>query len=204
MKYYKIKEKLEDLIIFSSKDLYRIDPDFRLPTLYDWEARGLVKKIRNNNYVFSDFKPFDKDYYFIANKLYEPSYISLESALNFYGIIPEAVVEFTSVSSNKTNKFKNEFGVFTYSSVDSKLFFGYKIIEYKSLGLQVSSLEKAILDYLYLNPSVGSVDDLEGLRWNKNVLKEDLDLDEFEKYLVIFDNKSLQKRCNILLDYLNA
>lgn len=73
MKYLNIKEKLNSLIIFPPNDLFLVDPSFRLPTLYDWESRDLVTKIRNNFYVFSDFDPSDKDYYLIANKIYPPS-----------------------------------------------------------------------------------------------------------------------------------
>lgn len=100
MKLYYIKESLKALTIFSPKDVLLIEPGFRIPTLYDWEAQGLVKKIRNNNHVFSDYKPFDKDFYFIANRIYAPSYVSLESALNHYGVNPETVPQTFSITTN--------------------------------------------------------------------------------------------------------
>src|SRR3989338_6477780 len=59
-------------------------------------ASGLFVKLRNNFYMLKDSNP---SHYFIANKLYQPSYISLESALSYYGIIPETVYCITSVTA---------------------------------------------------------------------------------------------------------
>lgn len=204
MKYLDIKDKLNKLVIFSPSDLLLVDPSFRMPTLYDWESKNLVTKIRNDYYVFFDFNPSDKDYYLIANGIYSPSYVSLESALNYYSIIPESVVRTTSVTTNKTNSFETKFGIYDYSTVNSSLFFGYKILKHSPHEILISTLEKTILDYLYLNSSINSVVDFEELRWNKEIIKESLDFDLFEKYLIIFDNKALQKRCLVLMDYLNA
>jgi predicted transcriptional regulator of viral defense system len=204
MKYLNIKEKLNNLVIFSPNDLFLVDPDFRLPTLYDWESKGLVLKLRNDFYVFSDFDPSDKDYYLIANKIYSPSYLSLESALNHYGIIPELVAHITSITTNKTNSFKTIFGTYNYSTVKEALFFGYKVVEHIPHEVSIASLEKTVLDYLYLNSSINTTKDFEGLRWNKEVIKETLDFDLFKKYLIIFDNKTLQRRCSVLMDYLDA
>jgi predicted transcriptional regulator of viral defense system len=204
MKYYDIKQKLESITIFSSKDIFLIDPAFRLPTLYDWEAKGLVKKIRNNNYVFADYAPADKDYYFISNKLYEPSYISLETALNHYGVIPEIVQEVTAITTNKTNRFETIFGNFSYASVGESLFFGYNMLEHNNHGVAIASMEKTVADYLYLKSNITETADFEGLRWNREVLTRNLNFETFEKYLIIFDNKALQKRCVSFMEYLNA
>lgn len=204
MKYYEIKAKLEDLYVFSLKDVVSIDPAFRLPTLYDWDSKGLVKRLRNNNYVFADYEPHDKDYYFIANRLYTPSYVSLETALAFYNVLPEAVQTITSVTTNKTNVFDTPFGKFTYSSMSPDLFFGYKNIAIDNHSAQLANLEKAILDYLYLNSHINSLEDFESLRWNKDVLTESLDLETFEKFLIIFDNNALGKRCVKFMEFLDA
>jgi len=45
----------------------------------------------------------------IANELVSPSYISLETVLSFYSIIPDAVVSYTSVTTKQTKFFKNDF-----------------------------------------------------------------------------------------------
>jgi predicted transcriptional regulator of viral defense system len=202
MKYHQFKEKLSKLRVFSTQDIILIDENFRLPTLYEWEQKGWVKKIRNKWYVFNDFKPQDYDHYLIANRIYSPSYISLESALHYYGIIPEAVQQIMSFSTQKTQTFETMFGRFVYKSIKPSLFFGYMVIEHKDIGLKVATLEKALLDYLYLKTDISNNDDIEELRFNKALLKEQIDKEVFNKFLKVFDSESLNSRATILLDYI--
>jgi predicted transcriptional regulator of viral defense system len=50
--------------------------------------------------------------FMVANKIYEPSYVSLESALAYYKIIPETVLGVTSISSRKTKQHESAWGIF--------------------------------------------------------------------------------------------
>ena len=114
----------------------------------------------------------DEMYLFmVANKIYEPSYVSLESALAYYEVIPETVLGVTSVSSRKTKQYESTWGVFSYRSVKPQYMIGYQVIE-NSPGnkFKIASLEKALLDYLYLNSDIQSIADFEGLRWNRTQL----------------------------------
>lgn len=110
--------------------------------------------------------------YFASNKIYQPSYISLESAFSYYGIIPEQVFTINWVSTKKTNYFKTDFWVFNYKKINPKLFFWYNIISLKENKVLIASLEKAILDYFYLYDNIKSTVDFEYLRWNKDILKK--------------------------------
>lgn len=204
MKYFDIKTKLEPLIVFSIKDIFLVDPDFRQATLYDWEQDNKVIKLRNNKYIFSDFRPENYDYYLLSNLIYEPSYISLELALNHYGIIPEMVAIFTAVTTNKTQIFEILNFNFSYKTIRPELFFGYDLLEVKNQSVKIASLEKAILDYLYLNPNITNIKDFEGLRWNKEVIKEKINWNLFEKYLNAFDIKALSERVNTFKIYLES
>lgn len=201
MKFTEIREKLANLIVFSLKDVEFYAPNFRQQTFSEWEKRGWINKLRNNKYVLGDFKANDKDYYILANRLYEPSYVSLEMALNHYGVIPEAVQVITSVTTLKTNIVDTEFAQFIYKTVKPKLFWGYTIIEHKNHGIKVAELEKAILDYLYLNPSIVTVEDFEGLRWNKEEIRR-IDWEKLEKYQKIFTSKSIDSKIKNLKQYL--
>lgn len=203
MKYLNIKQPLEKLKVFSLEDIYLVDPNFRQATLYDWEDQGKVRKIRNKFYIFADFTPQNLDYYLIANRIYSPSYISLELALNHYGIIPEGVMQYTSVTTNRTNAYETDFGQFTYKSIKGDLFWGYKVIEDGDIGLKIADLEKAILDTIYFNNNITEVADFEELRYNKQVLKEDLDIAKLQKYLLIYKNNRLIKIVDILLHYIH-
>lgn len=204
MKYYDIKKQLDSLVVFSLQDLYLIDPNFRQATLYDWETIGKVIKLRNNHYIFSDFIPSNYEYYLLSNLLYEPSYVSMELALNHYGVIPETVGAVTAISTNKTTKMINKYGIFSYQTVTPKLFFGYELLEVSERKIKIASLEKAILDYLYLNSKITATADFESLRWNKQILQEEVDEEKLKKYLDIFSNTRLSKRVAIMKEYLGS
>ncbi len=91
MKILTVKEKLKVQKIFSLQDIYTVFPNFRQETLCDWEKQGDVRKIRDNYYTFSDIGFQDMDYF-------------IESALNYYGIIPERNYSFTKVMDNHSTE----------------------------------------------------------------------------------------------------
>jgi hypothetical protein len=73
------------------------------------------------------------------------------------------------------------------------------MIKYK-----IASLEKAVLDYLYWNKRIDSIDDFAGLRWNRQELSGLKGNPLFEKYLKVFDNKALNHRAEVLMEYIHA
>lgn len=202
MKYYDIKQGLVGQRVFSMEDIKIIDPEFREATLYDWEKNGRVIKLRSKRYIFSDFKPENFDLYLIANKIYFPSYISLELALNHYGIIPEAVIRVTSISTNKTLSVATKIGIFDYKSVDKKLFFGYQIVTSGDVSYKIATLEKALIDYCYFNSNITSPVDFASLRFNIDVLKDNLHIKELNRMTHQIGSQALDNRVNLLLEYI--
>jgi hypothetical protein len=85
----------------------------------------------------------------LAEILYRPSYLSLEWALSYYGLIPEAAGTFTGVSTLKTTRFQNAFGSFTYSHLKPEFFFGFKK-ETIPAPHWLALPEKALLDFFHL------------------------------------------------------
>ena len=78
-----------------------------------WKKRGLVVKLKRGVYMFNrDERKLNPGDFFIANQLCAPSYISLESALSFYGLIPERVADTTSVTTKKTLSIRSIEGFF--------------------------------------------------------------------------------------------
>jgi len=143
--------------------------------------------------------------FMVANKIYEPSYVSLESALAYYEIIPETVFGVTSISSRKTKHYESIWGLFGYRSVKPQYMIGYQVIENTpGIKFKIAYLEKALLDYLYLNSEIRSLADFEGLRWNRTQLLGLLDHPTFARYLILFDKKALENRVNQFMEYLNA
>lgn len=204
MKYIDIQNNLRRLGVFTLNDIRMLDPDFREPTLNDWLNNGWIKRIRRFWYADSSFNPEGYDYFFIANRIYSPSYISLESALSHYGFIPETTLQITSVSTRKTTLFDTQFGVFSYQSIKNNLYFGYEVIENNDRPFTLATPEKAILDYLYLHSEITSIEDLEELRFNREIINSMVDKEKLNTYLNQFDNLELNNRAKLLLKYLNA
>jgi predicted transcriptional regulator of viral defense system len=94
----------------------------------------------------------------------------MESALNYHGIIPEGVYSVQSVSTRKTNKFTSKVGVFNYQTIKKELYFGYQLVTLELNTYRMASLEKAVLDFLYLRSDINDYESLEALRWNKEAL----------------------------------
>jgi len=205
MRFRDLQTKIKDIPAFNLNDIRKIDPGFHRQQLTDWLKREYILPLANGYYLLAD-KKIDESYLFmLANRIYAPSYISLESALEIYHIIPETVLTVTSVSSRKTKLFESQLGRFSYRSIKPLLMFGYHIIgEGKPLKYKIASLEKTILDYLYLNPQINSLDDFIELRWNQQELSVLNESSDFKKYLNIFNNKALEHRVYLLMEYIHT
>lgn len=108
--------------------------------------KGMILKIRKNYYCLKSFPPFD---YFISSFVYRPSYLSLETALSYYGLIPEITYEIISVTPKKTFSFKFAGKSFVYHRIKKEFFFGYRLGHLHGEKFYLAEEEKAILDYLY-------------------------------------------------------
>ena len=206
MKFREFQIFAKDLTAFNLNDIRKFDPDFHRQQLSDWLDRGYIHSLANGYYLLTDEQVVDESYLFmLANRIYEPSYISLESALAHYLVIPESVLGVTSVSSRKTSQLESGWGRFSYRSIKPALMFGYRVVlQDKLTKYKIASLEKAVLDYLYLNKWIDSNDDFAGLRLNRQELSGFEDNPLFRKYLNIFDNKALERRVDLLLEYIHA
>ena len=83
----------------------------------------------------------------VANVLYDgPSYVSIETALSYYGLIPERTMGMTSVVTGRSKTFKTPIGWFSYKSIPEDLFpIGVRSVD----GYLMASPEKALCEYLY-------------------------------------------------------
>lgn len=203
MQYLELKTQLKDFPVFSIKDIEKVDSSFHKQRLSEWQKKDYVKKICKGFYIFSDLAINEPTLFTIANRVYEPSYISLEMALSIYGIIPEAVYGITSATSQKTKNLKSPVGDFIYRHIQPDFMFGYELREHDGHHYQIAELEKAILDYLYLNSKINDNESFEGMRFNVSELKERLNIEKFNKYLEAFHNKSLARRAKKFLTYIN-
>jgi len=203
MQFFELKAQLGGFLVFSTKDIKKIDSTFYSQRLSEWQAKGYIKKITKEHYIFSDLEINESVLFLIANKIYSPSYISLEMAFSYYNLIPEAVYSITSVTSQKTNHFKTDFGGFGYRHLKPSLMFGYKMIQYKNQCFLIAEVEKAVLDYFYLNSHLKTENDFAELRFKSDEFKSLANIEKLNKYLQAFENKALEKRIKKFLKYIN-
>lgn len=107
---------------------------------------------------------------YLANKIYAPSYVSLETALSIYGLIPEVAMAVTSITVRPTRKYKNTHGLFIYRSVQPKAFCGYRIEKHNGFDVQIAEPEKALIDYIYFKTLKGKKLDMSEERFDRKKL----------------------------------
>jgi len=202
MKFLELKSELKDFTIFSLNEIRNIEPDFHRPRLNEWQDKGYIKKIIRGYYIFSDLQLSEEILFKIANRIYLPSYISLESALSYYHLIPESVYGITSISTRKTYHFRTSIGEFIYRTLKPPLFFGYDLIKFQEKYLKMASMEKALLDYFYLHPDIETEQDFYSLRINKEMFFEKMNEEKLQNFLRKFNQKKLTGRINRFWSYI--
>ena len=163
-----------------------------------WVKQGLLVKLRQGFYTFPSLKNQPGFVLYVSNRIYKPSYISLHTALAFYGIIPEAVTQVTAVTTIKPTTFHNDFVTYTYKKVREDLFFGYEPKPFGNRSILFATPEKALIDLFYLYPFYNSNEEIEELRLDEDYLADDLNVARLDEYLVRFKNKALEKRIEIM------
>ena len=201
MKYLDFKSHFTPFRIFSINDISKWNSHFDSRRLIEWQNKGYLTKIINRWYTFSDDMP-DREFLFLASsRIYSPSYISLESALSYYNLIPEGVFLITAITSLKTKNFETPIANFRFRHVKNQLIFGYDLIKTGNQHFKIASPEKLILDFFYLNSDYKNQDDFDSMRINISELKSLLDLNVLNKYLGLYNNKALEGRMRKFLKY---
>lgn len=180
--YAKIKDK--KLYVFNAKDirvLFGVSATAVAGLLHRYKKRGFVLQIKRGLYVLPDLLPPDV---YLANKLYGPSYISLEFALSYHGAIPDTVYEITSVTTKATRRFKTLGKVFSYRKIKKTAYTGYGVQKQRGLGFYIADAEKAFVDVNYLR-----------LKKKQQPLsrfnKEKINSAKALRYATLFDNPKL-------------
>ncbi len=203
MNYISFRKALSSFEGFTPGDIRKIDPSFQSRRLHEWQQKGYIVKLRRGHYRFADTPLTEEKLFHLANHLYDPSYISLESALAYYGLIPEGVYTITSVTTRKTGRFTSPTGTFTYQHIKENIFFGYGLRKYGTLIYKFTEREKAVLDYLYLHPELSDEGALQEWRFDGEEFLRSYDGERFERYLKAYDNKELTKRARNLIAYIH-
>ena len=157
MDYTEFKKRFLKLPLIVSRDAVQLEKDGQAMRnqLNRWQSRGLIVRLKKGIYILNrDDRKVDPSRVFLANRLYDPSYVSLEFALNFYGLIPERAADVTCITTKKTARFVNEFGTFIYQHIKPDTFRGFKLAKDEAgLPVFIAEPEKAVVDFIYLNLS---------------------------------------------------
>lgn len=202
MRYLTLKNALKDFTVFSLNDIRKVDENFFRSRLNEWQGKGYIRKVVRGYYVFSDLKLTENILFEIANRIYSPSYVSLETALSYYHLIPEGVYTITSISTRRTYGLQTPIANFTYRTVKKNLFFGYDLTEQNQKHFKIAFAEKALLDYFYLNPGIKKKDDFTNIRVDKDAFFAGINEEKLGQYLEIFGRKQLTQRINSFLGFL--
>ena len=195
MKYLDFYNTFKNRLLIDVREVRSLFPDFDSRRFYEWQKKGYIKKLSNLFYIFTDADKMirESEYYFISNKLVEPSYVSMESALRTYNLIPEVVFLTTCITTRKTKMIETPIGNFQYRSIKENLFFGYNLVDFR-LAYKMAEPEKAILDFLYLRSDIQNENDIAELRLNEEVYHEIIDQEKIKRYLKEFDSNTLNKK----------
>ncbi|MCK9466333.1 type IV toxin-antitoxin system AbiEi family antitoxin domain-containing protein [Thiopseudomonas acetoxidans] len=168
---------------FSHGALLPLLSDYARPNdkISEWLASGTLISLKRGLYVVG--APWRQEALcmpLLANRLYGPSCVSLEYALAWHGLIPERVVEVTSVCTGRGREFENALGRFSYTKIPQQLFpLGITIEAVGNQHFWLANPTKAVCDTVLLTRHLrafgkASMQDflLEDLRMDEEILRD--------------------------------
>lgn len=175
MKFGEIVKNFRDRPFFESHEVLLLfeEPAPQVQArLSRWRRQGKLTQLRRGRYLLSEeHRRSEVADFYIANYLYRPSYVSLQSALEYHGMIPEAVGMVLSLTTLHGREWQTPAGVFRYRSIGTGRFWGYQERGVARPGndarqqrFLIAMPEKAVLDMFYLEPGDWTGERLEGLR----------------------------------------
>lgn len=129
--------------------------------VYELKKKGWLIPLRRGLYFVSDISSrgfVNISPFVIAGAFNKDSYISLDSALSFYGFFEQMLRVVSSVTVSRSKKYIFQDNTYRYFKINKKLFFGYKTENLEGYYFKVAELEKVILDYLYFKSDTYSID----------------------------------------------
>jgi|SRR5699024_5984826 len=164
--------------------------DYKRPNdkIHELLKKGKLIALKKGLYVWADANQLNPEPFTIANALYEPSYVSAESALAFHGLIPEQVYALVSMTLKPAKNFMNALGDFVYKKIPTPYYaFGvdYRELREEQFAL-IASPEKALCDKIITTPGVL----FRSLKDVKTYLTQDLRMEE--EQVKELDSKTIQ------------
>jgi len=180
-----------------------VDPANVRRQLSRWTKAGRLYKLRRGLYALAP--PFQKvkpHPFLVACRLVRGSYVSCQSALAHYGLIPEHVPVTTSVTTARPARWDTPLGIYEFRHVKTEMLRGYRLTEL-SPGQRafVASPEKALLDLIYLQAGGDAPDYLRELRLQN---LDCLDLDELQRHADLAHSPKLRRAAAFVADLVRS
>ena len=180
----------------------KVNPDIVCLQLTRWTKSGRVYQLRRGLYAIAP--PYQKvkpQSFLIANRLQRASYVSGQSALAFYGLIPDTVQAILSVTAGRPERLETPLGVFEFRHTKPELLRGYRMTmlngpKTAEQNALVAIPEKALLDLVYLQPGGDQPAYLRELRLQN---LDHLDMDELRRQAEIFNTPKLRRAVDTII-----
>lgn len=184
---------------FHLNDVRSIEPDFLTTNINRRRKQWYIQTISRGRYriiaTLDEQQLFD-----IANTIYQPSYISMESALRYYDLIPEWVFTTTSCTTRKTQKLSGDCGTFRYYHLKPDRFRWYDLHHTPRGKYLIASPSKTICD-MFILKSRETMKYFDDLRRDRDVLNDLCTPAQLDKTAQKFWSPSLTKRINDFISY---
>lgn len=183
-----VREKLIEkrLFIFTPRDFELVFqlPKYKAKYFLEKESKGgLFLRLKKGLYSLKTDLPSEEE---LANRLYQPSYVSFEYALASYNILPEMTYSITSATTKPTRIFTIDNKTFSYFTIKKEAYTGYNLLKREGKSFFMAEPEKALVDYLYfvtLGKKAG----------NDRLKTSSLKKEKLLKYASLYDREKLLK-----------
>lgn len=187
LKPFLVREELlnRKVRIFTPLEFMRIFPASPASIKYFLEEQvdaGLLLRLKKGLYTLRTDLPSEEE---IANKLWQPSYLSFEYALAYYNILPEMTYIITSATTKTTRIFALDYQTFGYYTIKKEAYTGYVLQRTERKSFLIAEPEKALVDYLYF-VSIGKRPE------NDRLNTSNLDKGKILKYVQLYDRPRLE------------
>lgn len=198
MEFEKLLKIVGDEPVFESSFLLAGDvrPENIRLQLDRWIKAGKIHQLRRGIYLLT--APYQKKKphpFLVANRLQKPSYVSMQSALSFYGMIPDIVNETISVTPVRNERLNTYLGVFEFRHINKNYFGGYQLLDITGQQAFVATPEKAILDLIYFQPGGDILAFISELRLQN---LENLNIEELRIQGKLFDKPKIHRAIQMI------
>jgi len=168
-----------------------------------WVRAGRLYQLRRGLYALAP--PFQKvkpHPFLVANRMVRGSYVSRQSALAHFGLIPEYVPVVTSVTTARPGRWETPLGIYDFRHIKTDLFRGYRLVDLGD-GQQayLATREKALLDLIYLQAGGDRPAYLQELRLQN---LEQLDLAELGRQAELAGSPKLRRAVGWVVERANS